>query len=71
LGGTLRDEIENLLAADPFLPFEITMASGQKYIVQNPGLAILGGDIIYLMNRDPDTHSVLRLVQISSLDTIV
>lgn len=66
----MREELEILLAAEPFVAFEITMASGRMYQVRNPGLAMITGDIMYLMNRDPDTHSVLRLVQISSLDTI-
>jgi hypothetical protein len=66
----VREELEIFLAAQPFVPFHITMASGHVYLVHNPGLAMLGGDIMYLMRVEPDTHSVLRLVQISSVDTI-
>ena len=35
-----------------------------------PGLVTVASDVVYLMNVHPDTHSVLRLAQISSFDTI-
>lgn len=66
----MRDELLNLLAAHPFVPFEITMASWRSYVVRDPDLATVTGDILYLMKVIPDTHSVLRLAQISSFDII-
>jgi hypothetical protein len=66
----VREELEKLLSAEPFVPFQITMASGRIYDVRNPGLTSIAGDMLYVMHLDPDTHSVLRLAQISSFDTI-
>ena len=66
----MREELEIFLAADPFAPFQVTMMSGQSYLIREPGLAMVAGDIMYLMRVDSDTHSVLRLVQIASIDTI-
>jgi hypothetical protein len=67
----VRKELEKFLAAEPFVPFQINLASGQSYAIGHPDLAMLGSDIMYLMNINPDTHSVIRLVQISSIDTMV
>jgi hypothetical protein len=67
----MRAELEKFLAAEPFTPFQITPASGQSYAIRYPDPVMLGSDIMYLMNVHPDTHSVIRLIQISSIDTIV
>ena len=66
----MREELQLYLDADPFLPFKITMTSGQAYVVRNPGLVILGHDVIYYAHPNSDHNSVLRLAQLSTIDTI-
>ena len=64
----MRGEILELLKADPFQPFVIRLAGGESYTVRFPGLATVMKDIIYVMDSESDSHSVLRLVQITALD---
>ena len=66
----MREELDIFLAAIPFVPFQITLASGQVCIVRNAGLVNVGRDIAYIMHPNSDHHSVIRLVQIAAIDTI-
>jgi hypothetical protein len=66
----VREELQLYLDADPFVPFQITMTGGQAYVVRNPGLVIVGRDVIYYAHPNSDHNSVLRLVQIVAIDTI-
>lgn len=66
----MREELQLYLNADPFVPFQITLASGQSYVVRNPGLVMIGHDVVYYAHSDSEHDSVLRLVQIASIDTI-
>jgi hypothetical protein len=67
---TLRGELDDLLANDPFVPFEIVMASGDRYRVDGPLNIALGQDII--LYAPPDgRYSALRFNQISSIDALM
>jgi hypothetical protein len=66
----VREELQIFLDAVPFVPFQITMASGQTYVVRYPGLVIVGEDVVYFAHAQSDHHSVLRLVQVATIDTI-
>ena len=66
----MREEIDKFLSAEAFVPFRLTLSSGQVYPVRNPNLAMLGNDVLYIMHANSDLHSVLRLVQIASIDTM-
>jgi hypothetical protein len=66
----MREELQLFLDAMPFVPFQITMSSGQAYVVRLPGLVVVGGDVIYFAHPNSEHHSVLRLVQIATIDTV-
>jgi hypothetical protein len=66
----VREELQLYLDAEPFVSFQITLSSGQAYVVRNPGLVIIGHDVVYYAHPNSDRDSVLRLVQIATLDTI-
>lgn len=66
----MRDEIQKLLDADPFVPFQIALSSGQTYTIRNLGLVMLGKDLAFVAHPKSELHSVLRLVQIAAIDTI-
>lgn len=66
----MREELQLYLDAEPFIPFQITLSSGQVYVVRNPGLVIIGNDVIYYAHPNSDHDSVLRLVQVATIDTI-
>ncbi len=65
---TFRSELDRLLDAEPFVWFEIVMASGNRYRVDDPAEVVVGEEIIHLMPRRPKGHNVLRFNEVSSLD---
>ena len=67
----MRDEILEWLKRDPFVPFRITLSSGQGYDVRYPDLITVGRDIIQVAHPKSDFESVLRLVAVASLDIIL
>jgi hypothetical protein len=66
----MRKEIHELLDQDPFRPFRITLAGGQAYEVRFPGLIGVGQDVIYFYHANSQLLSILRLVQVVTLDII-
>jgi hypothetical protein len=67
----MRDEILEWLDRDPFVPFRITLMSGQEYEVHYPDLVTVGRDLIWLAHPKSDRESVLRLLTVASLDIIL
>lgn len=63
-------ELSELLNREPFIPFRITMASGQAYEVRFPGLTTAGVEICYVMEPKNDRHSILSTAQIAAVDLI-
>lgn len=67
---SFRNEMDKLLADEPFIPFEIVMASGDRYRVDNPNLVALARDTIGIAFGSRHTYSVLRFNQVSSIDVL-
>ena len=67
----MRDEILEWLDRDPFIPFRITLMSGQGYDVRFPDLINVGRDLVRIVHPKSDFESVLRLVAVASLDIIL
>jgi hypothetical protein len=65
---TLRSELARLLDAAPFLPFEVVMASGDRYRVDDPVELVVGEEIIHFLPRRRSGHSFLRFNEVSSID---
>lgn len=66
----MREALLELLASDPFVPFRITLSSGQSYDVRFSDLLVVGKDVIDFYYPHSDLKSVLRLTQVASLDII-
>lgn len=66
----MRDELQRLLNADPFVPFQFTLTSGQTYVIRYPGLMTIGTDVAFVAHPRSELHSVIRLNQLASIDTI-
>jgi hypothetical protein len=67
---TVRTELLNLKHQEPFLPFVITMSSGETFEVVDPDLIAVGDfAVIHIKPRQPG-HSVLPLQQVASLQVI-
>ena len=66
----MREELQKLLDAEPFEPFQITLSSAQTYVIRYPGLVTLGQDIAFIAHPRSDFISIIRLVQIAAIDMI-
>ena len=55
---------------EPFSPFVIAMASGDRYEVADPHAAAIGQHAVIVVPPRGAGHSVLRLNQISSLEAL-
>jgi hypothetical protein len=62
-----RDVIIHLRRRDPFVPFQIVMASGDRYVIDEPeALAIATSQVHYYPRSGLGIH--LRLNQISAVE---
>ena len=66
----MRDELIEHLRREPFVPFRITLTSGQGYDVANPQLVAMGESLIHVMYPKSDRYAVLRLNQIASIESL-
>jgi hypothetical protein len=66
----MRGEIDELLKLEPFLPFRITLTSGQAYDVRYPALISVAKDVVHYMHPKSELRSILRLVQVAAVDMI-
>lgn len=66
----VRDELQKLLDADPFVPFQLTLSSGQTYVIRYPALMSIGKDIAFVAHSKSELQSIIRLTQIASVDTM-
>jgi hypothetical protein len=62
----MKDQLQELLDRDPFVPFTIIMTGGHEYEVANPHLVALGQSQITVYVPKSDKNHILRLNQIAS-----
>jgi len=67
----MQDEILEWLDRDLFVPFRITLMSGQQYEVHYPDLVTVGRDLVWLAHPKSDRESVFRFVAVASLDNML
>jgi hypothetical protein len=64
----MKEQLQELLERDPFIPFKVIMTSGHEYEVANPHLVALAESQIILCVPRSDRYHVLRMNQIASFD---
>jgi hypothetical protein len=47
----LDDEVQWLIHADPFEPFDLILISGDRFTVTNPGFFVFGDSTVYLVQQ--------------------
>jgi hypothetical protein len=62
----MKEHLRELLHREPFEPFSIVLASGEKFDISNPDLVALGESLIHLFFPKSDRYATLRLNQITS-----
>ncbi len=63
----LKDEIVRLLDREPFVPFVVVMASGDRYEVTDPHAVALGQNVLIIV-PPRSTHVFMRWNQVSSVE---
>jgi hypothetical protein len=66
---TTLDTIKHLKRSEPFVPFHIVMASGDRYLIENPdALAIASTQVHYYPRTGMGVH--LRINQIAAVEEL-
>jgi hypothetical protein len=60
----MRRKLRELLDQDPFVPFDVVMASGDRFRIDNPSLITFVEDYITYFLPRSDGQAHLRLSQI-------
>jgi hypothetical protein len=66
----MMEALKELLDRDPFVPFTITLTSGERFQIRNPHLVALGETMISLFYPRSDWFAILRANQISSFESL-
>ena len=64
----MREEINEHMRREPFVPFRITLTSGQSYDVSNPSLIAMGESLMHLFFPRSNRYASLRMNQIASIE---
>jgi hypothetical protein len=65
----MLESLKELLHRQPFQPFQIVTASGDKYEVENPDLIAVGASQINYFFPRSDRWVFIRLNQITALES--
>ncbi|MSU50360.1 MAG: hypothetical protein EXS37_14950 [Opitutus sp.] len=64
------DQIDEILQANPFVPFTLHLASGRKYRVDHPDFAMLTrGRHVLTVGLEGDAVALVDLLLVSDLET--
>jgi len=64
------EDIRELLMADPFRPFSVTMSSGERFNVHSPLSAALLSDRLFVTLPDGDHWAFCPFAHIASVKTV-
>jgi len=66
----MREEINEHMRREPFVPFRITLTSGQSYDVSNPSLIAMGESLMHIFFPRSNRYASLRMNQIASVELL-
>ena len=66
----MKNELHELMAQSPFIPFDVVMNSGDRYEVRMASMAVVTKDLLHIFRPKCDRRDVLRLTEISSLEVL-
>ena len=64
---SLREEVDRMVDREPFIPFTIVMASGDRFEVVDPHQIATGENVIIILPRQAP-HVFIRWNQVSSVE---
>jgi hypothetical protein len=64
----ILDTIRDLKKREPFVPFWIVMSSGERYLIENGDLFVIGETQVFYCYPRSDRLVWLRMNQISSVE---
>jgi hypothetical protein len=66
----VNEAILELLDREPFIPFRISLTSGEGFDVRNPHLVAVGESVIHVLFPKSDRFAILRWNQVASVQAI-
>lgn len=66
----IRNDIRELLAREPFVPFRLNLSSGKNYDVLNPQTTVLLKSEVFIAFPDGEQWSLVPLLHIASIERL-
>ena len=66
----MHDQIRELMQAQPFVPFTLVMASGERYDVNHPENALLLKNFLHVSANGGQYAKILYLPHVCSLERL-
>jgi hypothetical protein len=66
----MLEALKELLDRDPFVPFRITLTSGDGFEIGNPYLVSIGESVVNVFYPRSDRFAILRSNQIASFQAL-
>ncbi len=66
----IRDNLRELLAVEPFLPFRLIMSSGKMYDVRSPDSAMVLKSEVFVVFPDGERWAHVPFLHIASIETL-
>jgi hypothetical protein len=66
----MLQQIQELLDSDSFIPFQVVMTSGDKYVVTNPHMLLLGKTQFFYCFPRSDRLAWLRYNQVAAVELV-
>jgi hypothetical protein len=64
------DTLRDLLRRQPFVPFELRMTNGDRYLVAHPELALLAGSRLVVHYPESDRLAICSLLHIAAIEMV-
>jgi hypothetical protein len=66
----MRTSIQELLDAEPFVPFVIVMNSGDRYEIRIAGMSFVERDVLTSYRFRSNRKDILRLAEITAVEVL-
>jgi hypothetical protein len=66
----MREEINEHMRREPYVPFRITLTSGQSYDVSNPSVIAMRESLMHIFFPRSNRYASLRMNQTASIELL-
>jgi hypothetical protein len=69
-GFAFEDELNSVLKAEPFVPFNLVTDGGDRYLVESPRALVVMESVIYHYPPRTDRKNILRTNQLAVIEVL-